>query len=190
MRSIERCDRASKRAASSMGPARCAALDLLNWIGGSWGNWSISRTVAAKASVCACRFRLSAPIRDDKIASNARSQGTPPDSDRPCGCRFLRCACRTKLRSGHARPTDYRAWRPHALSPRRRSHSRLGQPRLRRLLLAPHPRQQTWYAQGYPHLTGFAWYRFKVTLPSRPRPARPLGSRSSPRTFKSLPTAG
>jgi hypothetical protein len=25
---------------------------------------------------------------------------------------------------------------------------------------------ETWYAQGYPKLTGFAWYRFKVTLPS------------------------
>jgi hypothetical protein len=29
---------------------------------------------------------------------------------------------------------------------------------------------QTWYAQGYPHLTGFAWYRFKVTLPADPDP--------------------
>ncbi|MGA7887095.1 MAG: PP2C family protein-serine/threonine phosphatase [Acidobacteriaceae bacterium] len=29
---------------------------------------------------------------------------------------------------------------------------------------------QTWYAQGYPHLTGFAWYRFKVTLPTHPGP--------------------
>src|ERR1700733_10934936 len=25
---------------------------------------------------------------------------------------------------------------------------------------------ETWYAQGYPKLTGFAWYRFKITLPS------------------------
>jgi hypothetical protein len=25
---------------------------------------------------------------------------------------------------------------------------------------------ETWYTQGYPKLTGFAWYRFKVTLPS------------------------
>lgn len=29
---------------------------------------------------------------------------------------------------------------------------------------------QPWYAQGYPLLTGFAWYRFKVTLPARPGP--------------------
>jgi hypothetical protein len=29
---------------------------------------------------------------------------------------------------------------------------------------------QTWYAQGYPRLTGFAWYRFKVTLPSHSGP--------------------
>ena len=29
---------------------------------------------------------------------------------------------------------------------------------------------ETWYAQGYPKLTGFAWYRFKVTLPSHPGP--------------------
>ncbi len=42
---------------------------------------------------CACRFRLSAPTRDDKITSNARSQGTPPDSDRPCGDGLLRRAC-------------------------------------------------------------------------------------------------
>ena len=27
-----------------------------------------------------------------------------------------------------------------------------------------------WYGQGYPYLTGFAWYRFKVTLPSHPGP--------------------
>jgi hypothetical protein len=25
---------------------------------------------------------------------------------------------------------------------------------------------EPWYAQGYPGLTGSAWYRFKVTLPS------------------------
>ena len=29
---------------------------------------------------------------------------------------------------------------------------------------------ETWYAQGYPRLTGFAWYRFKVTLPSHSGP--------------------
>jgi len=29
---------------------------------------------------------------------------------------------------------------------------------------------ETWYAQGYPKLTGFAWYRFKVTLPSQAGP--------------------
>jgi hypothetical protein len=29
---------------------------------------------------------------------------------------------------------------------------------------------QSWFAQGYPNLTGFAWYRFKVTLPSRSGP--------------------
>ena len=29
---------------------------------------------------------------------------------------------------------------------------------------------ETWYAQGYPKLTGFAWYRFTVTLPSHPGP--------------------
>jgi Stage II sporulation protein E (SpoIIE) len=29
---------------------------------------------------------------------------------------------------------------------------------------------ETWYAQGYPRLTGFAWYRFKVTLPSQSGP--------------------
>ena len=29
---------------------------------------------------------------------------------------------------------------------------------------------ETWYAQGYPHLTGSAWYRFTVTLPSRSGP--------------------
>jgi len=29
---------------------------------------------------------------------------------------------------------------------------------------------ETWYAQGYPKLTGFAWYRFKVTLPSHAGP--------------------
>ena len=29
---------------------------------------------------------------------------------------------------------------------------------------------ETWYAQGYPKLTGFAWYRFKVTLPSHSGP--------------------
>ena len=29
---------------------------------------------------------------------------------------------------------------------------------------------QPWYAQGYPQLTGFAWYRFEVTLPSHTGP--------------------
>jgi hypothetical protein len=29
---------------------------------------------------------------------------------------------------------------------------------------------ETWYAQGYPKLTGFAWYRFTVTLPSHAGP--------------------
>ena len=29
---------------------------------------------------------------------------------------------------------------------------------------------ETWYAQGYPKLTGFAWYRFTVTLPSHSGP--------------------
>ena len=29
---------------------------------------------------------------------------------------------------------------------------------------------ETWYAQGYPKLTGSAWYRFKVTLPSHSGP--------------------
>ncbi len=29
---------------------------------------------------------------------------------------------------------------------------------------------ETWYGQGYPKLTGFAWYRFKVTLPSHSGP--------------------
>ena len=29
---------------------------------------------------------------------------------------------------------------------------------------------ESWYAQGYPKLTGFAWYRFKVTLPSHSGP--------------------
>jgi Stage II sporulation protein E (SpoIIE) len=29
---------------------------------------------------------------------------------------------------------------------------------------------ETWYAQGYPHLTGSAWYRFKVALPSQSGP--------------------
>jgi sigma-B regulation protein RsbU (phosphoserine phosphatase) len=29
---------------------------------------------------------------------------------------------------------------------------------------------ETWYAQGYPQLTGSAWYRFKVTLPSHSGP--------------------
>jgi sigma-B regulation protein RsbU (phosphoserine phosphatase) len=29
---------------------------------------------------------------------------------------------------------------------------------------------QPWYTQGYPKLTGFAWYRFTVTLPSHPGP--------------------
>jgi len=29
---------------------------------------------------------------------------------------------------------------------------------------------ETWYAQGYPKLTGFAWYRFKVTLPNHAGP--------------------
>ena len=29
---------------------------------------------------------------------------------------------------------------------------------------------ETWYTQGYPRLTGFAWYRFKVTLPSHAGP--------------------
>jgi sigma-B regulation protein RsbU (phosphoserine phosphatase) len=29
---------------------------------------------------------------------------------------------------------------------------------------------ETWYAQGYPKLTGFAWYRFKVTLPTQSGP--------------------
>jgi hypothetical protein len=29
---------------------------------------------------------------------------------------------------------------------------------------------ETWYTQGYPHLTGSAWYRFKVTLPSSSGP--------------------
>ena len=29
---------------------------------------------------------------------------------------------------------------------------------------------ESWYAQGYPKLTGFAWYRFTVTLPSHSGP--------------------
>jgi len=29
---------------------------------------------------------------------------------------------------------------------------------------------ESWYSQGYPQLTGFAWYRFKVTLPQRVGP--------------------
>ncbi len=29
---------------------------------------------------------------------------------------------------------------------------------------------ETWYTQGYPKLTGYAWYRFKVTLPARSGP--------------------
>jgi Stage II sporulation protein E (SpoIIE) len=29
---------------------------------------------------------------------------------------------------------------------------------------------ETWYTQGYPHLTGSAWYRFKITLPSHSGP--------------------
>ena len=35
---------------------------------------------------------------------------------------------------------------------------------------------QPWYAQGYPHLTGFVWYRFRVILPAHPGLARALGS--------------
>ena len=48
---------------------------------------------------------------------------------------------------------------------------------------------EPWYTQGYPHLTGSAWYRFKVTLPSTSA-LLPFGFRSSPRIFKSMPRAG
>jgi hypothetical protein len=48
---------------------------------------------------------------------------------------------------------------------------------------------ETWYVQGYPKLTGSAWYRFKVTLPTHSGPLA-LWVPSSPRTFKSMPMAG